>query len=97
MLARLRTFGYEHDAISYVYIVGGEEKTLAGVVDLRELVLAPDAAQLGEVMASPVVSAEEGDIREDLAELFAKYHYRMIPVVDAHDHLLGVVHYKDIA
>jgi Mg/Co/Ni transporter MgtE len=31
-----------------------------------------------------------------LAALFSKYQYRMIPVVDARDHLLGVVHYKDI-
>jgi Mg/Co/Ni transporter MgtE len=31
-----------------------------------------------------------------MAELFAKYHYRMLPVVDARDHLLGVIHYNDI-
>jgi Mg/Co/Ni transporter MgtE len=35
-------------------------------------------------------------MREDLAEMFAKYHYRMLPVVDLQDHLLGVIHYKDI-
>jgi Mg/Co/Ni transporter MgtE len=43
-----------------------------------------------------VVSAEADDIREDLVELFNKYHYRMIPVVDPRDHILGVVHYNDI-
>jgi Mg/Co/Ni transporter MgtE len=31
-----------------------------------------------------------------LAELFAKYHYRMIPVVNEKDCLLGVIHYNDI-
>jgi Mg/Co/Ni transporter MgtE len=51
---------------------------------------------LGELMASPVVSAETDDVREDLVELFAKYHYRMLPVVDGHDRILGVVHYNDI-
>ena len=35
-------------------------------------------------------------LREDLAELFAKYHFRMLPVVDERDHLLGVIHYRDI-
>jgi Mg/Co/Ni transporter MgtE len=29
-------------------------------------------------------------------ELFLKYHYRMIPVVDAQDRLLGVIHFNDI-
>jgi Mg/Co/Ni transporter MgtE len=48
------------------------------------------------MMVSPVVSAEEEDIQEDLVEMFTKYHYRMIPVVDAEDHLLGVVRFNDI-
>ena len=30
------------------------------------------------------------------AELFAKYHYRMVPVVDARDCMLGTLRYKDI-
>ena len=29
-------------------------------------------------------------------EIWPKYHYRMLPVVDRQDHLLGVLHYKDI-
>jgi magnesium transporter len=85
----------EPDAIAYFYVLNAE-KGLAGVVDLRELVLAGDDQTMGDLMSSPVVSAEEDDVREDIAELFAKYHYRMIPVVDHQDHMLGVVHYNDI-
>jgi len=91
----LRTSNFEHDRISYVYVVG-EEGVLLGVVDLRELILAPDQKTLGEVMTSPVVSAKEDDMRTDIAEIFAKYHYRMIPVVDSQNRLLGVIHYNDI-
>ncbi len=47
-------------------------------------------------MVSQVVSAEADDMREDLAEMFAKYHYRMIPVLDEQDRVLGVIHYNDI-
>jgi magnesium transporter len=95
-LSELRRSGREPEQISYVYIVEGDGRTLCGVVDLRELVLAADHKTLQEVMVSPVVSAEEGDQREDIAELFAKYGYRMIPVVDEHDRILGVIRYKDI-
>ena len=28
--------------------------------------------------------------------LFAKYHFRMIPVVDGRDNLLGVIRYSDV-
>ena len=95
-LDELRRSGREPDQISYIYIVEGEARTLCGVGDIRELVLAADHKTLQEVMVSPVVSAEEGDQREDIAELFAKYRYRMIPVVDGHDRILGVIRYKDI-
>lgn len=95
VLGAIRHSEWEHSSISYFYVVD-EENVLEGVVDLRELVLSPDPARLGEIMASPVVSAEEDDTQEDIVELFAKYHYRMIPVVDPRDHLLGVIHYKDI-
>ncbi|HEX2973087.1 MAG TPA: CBS domain-containing protein [Tepidisphaeraceae bacterium] len=95
VLRTIRTSGHEHDVISYIYIVN-EEKTLLGVVDLRELVLAGDNQTMGDIMVSPVVSTDDDDVREDIAELFAKYHYRMLPVVDKQDRLLGVVHFNDI-
>ena len=95
VLREVRSSQREHDSISYIYVVGAE-RMLIGVVDLRDLVLAPDEATLGSLMAAPVVAAEAEDVREDVAEMFAKYHFRMLPVVDKQDHLLGVLHYKDI-
>ncbi|MGO9738350.1 MAG: CBS domain-containing protein, partial [Desulfomonilaceae bacterium] len=52
--------------------------------------------KISEIMKAPVVTSEENDERKDLAEMFAKYHYRMIPVVDGQDHLLGTIRYNDI-
>ncbi len=96
LLSQIRSSGRGRDEISYVYVVNGNGQTLIGVVDLRELVLAHDGATMEEIMVSPVVSADADLIREDLAELFAKYHFRMIPVVDKEDRILGVTRYKDI-
>jgi len=95
-LEKIRRSGVEPDAISYIYVVSAEDQTLVGVVDLRELLLSSDQMTLGEIMVPPAVVAEENDVREDLAEMFAKYHYRMIPVVDERDHILGVIHFNDI-
>ncbi len=96
VLMRIRGSGLEPHHISYVYVVTPDGHVLQGVVDLRDLILAQDHATLGELMVAPVVSAEQDDTQEDLAQIFAKYHYRMIPVVDPHDRLLGVIRYKDI-
>jgi CBS domain-containing protein/sporulation protein YlmC with PRC-barrel domain len=95
LLAEIRASHRAHESISYIYIVG-PDKQLKGVVDLRDLVLAGNESTLEALMSSPVVSIQEDDPLDDLAELFAKYHYRMIPVVDAEDKLLGVIHYNDI-
>lgn len=82
--------------ISYIYVVNGDNRTLVGVVDLRELILAPDDALLGDIMVSPVVTADVNTSRGELVEMFTKYHYRMIPVVDEIDHIKGVVRFNDI-
>jgi CBS domain-containing protein/sporulation protein YlmC with PRC-barrel domain len=96
VLHSLRNFAGHKRNISYLYIVAGEGKNLQGVVDLRDLVVAPENARLGDLMISPVVTADRDCLREDLAALFAKYQFHMLPVVDAQDRLLGIVRNRDI-
>src|SRR6266403_1188189 len=95
VLREIRGSRREPHSLSYVYLLD-DERTLLGVVDLREIVLAADTMLLGDMMVSPVVSAQQDDTREDLAELFARYQFHLIPVVDEHDRMLGVVYYRDI-
>ena len=95
-LAKIRQSSLEPESISYIYVVGENGQPLLGVIDLRELILAPDDVKLGDIMVEPVVTAEEDDVQDDLSEMFAKYHYRMIPVVDSQDNILGVIRYNDI-
>jgi CBS domain-containing protein/sporulation protein YlmC with PRC-barrel domain len=95
-LAQVRASGLDHDAVSYVYVTLPADNVLLGVVDLRELVLAANDKTLKDILASPVVSVDEHNVKDDIAQLFAKYHFRMLPVVDARDRLLGVIHYNDI-
>lgn len=82
-------------SISYIYLLD-DGKTLLGIVDLRDIVLAAETVLLGDLMVSPVVSALSDDRRGDLEELFARYQFHMIPVVDEQDRLLGVIHSRDI-
>ena len=95
VLKDLRASEREPGSISYIYVTDNGN-ILLGVVDLRELVLKDDDVTMEEIMTSPLVTAEEDNVRADLAEMFAKYHYRMIPVVDNQEHLLGTIRYNDI-
>ncbi len=92
----IRHSGLEFHNISYLYVVDDDGRKLLGVVDLRELIVSDKNMTLEEIMTSPVVTAEQDDTHEDLAELFAKYHYRMIPVVDSVDNILGIILYNDV-
>ena len=96
VLAEIRRARYEPRSLSYIYVVEGTDDILVGIVDLRDLVLSPDEAVLGDIMVAPVVAANSTDLREDLAKLFEKYEFRMIPVVDEQDHMYGVISYKDV-
>lgn len=95
-LAALHGAQHEPESLSYLYVVREDGRTLEGVVDLRELVLSDSQRKLADLMVSPVVSVEETDSEEDLAAIFVRYQYRMIPVVDAQDRILGVIRYDDI-
>ena len=95
-LEKIRQSSMEPESISYIYVIGENGQPLLGVIDLRELILAANDMKLGDIMIAPVVTAEEDDVQDDLSEMFAKYHYRMIPVVDSQDNILGVIRYNDI-
>jgi magnesium transporter len=95
-MQQLRSSDVKHDMISYIYIVNPPENTLIGVVDLRELVMTGENILLSALMVAPVIAAEETDVKDSLVQLFMKYHFRMIPVTDSKDHLLGVIHHNDI-
>ncbi len=95
VLKNIKLSGHEPGSLSYIYVTD-DNNVLLGVVDLRELVLAEEDETVGNIMTSPVVAAEGDAVRKGLAEMFVKYYYRMIPVVDREDHLLGIIRYNDI-
>jgi CBS domain-containing protein/sporulation protein YlmC with PRC-barrel domain len=96
VFGKIRSSNIDHEVASYIYVADSAEGTLIGVVDLRRLVTADNNAALKDLMSSPVVTVDETTIKDDIAQLFAKYHYRMLPVVDSTDHILGVIYYNDI-
>jgi Mg/Co/Ni transporter MgtE len=94
-LARYRQEAIDRAVIMYTYITDNEG-VLKGVLDVRELIQSEPVAKLKDVMVKNVISVEPEDKKEDVVELFKKYLFRAVPVVDRHDHLIGIIRLKDL-
>ena len=95
VMSDFRELARNKDVIMYVYVTDGADKLL-GVVDLHELIEAESAQTLGDVMTTSVVSLNEKDTLREAVELFTRYSFRAIPVVDDSEKLLGIVPFRDI-
>jgi CBS domain-containing protein/sporulation protein YlmC with PRC-barrel domain len=81
------------DVIYYIYVVDSEGRLL-GVVNLRELLSDEIFTPLERIMTARMITAKIDDDAKDLANLFAKYGFRGIPVVDDENRIQGVIRFK---
>jgi CBS domain-containing protein len=82
------------ESIYYVYILDDDE-TLLGMVTLRELLMAQPATPLAEIMHENVVKVDVEENIKNVARVFFKYNFSVVPVVDDQNHLLGIISMKD--
>lgn len=83
------------DLIYYVYIAD-DFGHLLGVASLRDLLVANPEALLADLMEPRVVSVGVDEEKEEIADLFAKYAFKAIPVVDAEGHIRGVITFRNL-
>ena len=81
------------DVVYYVYVEDRDGKLL-GVASLRELLVANPAARLDALMTTRLVSVDLEEEPEEVAELFAKYGFRALPVLDKQGRIHGVIRFK---
>lgn len=82
------------ETIYCVYVCYGDK--LIGTVSLRELILSDPGQELSDVMTDKVVKVAPTDDQEKVAHLMARYDLAVLPVVDEHGDLLGVVTVDDV-
>jgi magnesium transporter len=83
------------ETIYYVYVVD-EQKRLAGVISLRDLIVSDDDTMVAEIMNDRVVSVSVGEDQEEVARKIRDYNFLAVPVVDFQNHLLGIITVDDI-
>jgi len=83
------------DVIMYLYILDEQEKLL-GVVDIKELLLAEDNITLKDIMVTNVISLTSESTLKGASELFGRYGFRALPVINKNGKMLGVIPYRDV-
>lgn len=94
-IAYLRRRVEEAETIYYAYAVDGEER-LQGVFSLRDMALARPTAPLSTLLKSDVISVAVDADAEEVANMFDKYNFFALPVVDSSQKLLGVITIDDV-
>ncbi|MGX1981476.1 magnesium transporter [Thermolongibacillus altinsuensis] len=83
------------ETIYYIYVIN-EHKQLVGVLSLRELIVSDDDQMIHDIMNDQVVSVLVDEDQEDVARKMKDYDFLALPVVDAANHLLGIITVDDI-
>lgn len=94
-LEHIREVGLDSETIYTCYVLDRGRK-LIGVISLRALVNAPYDTPVADIMVEDPVVAHVDDDQEEVMDLFTRYGYLAIPVVDNEFRLVGIVTVDDI-
>jgi Mg/Co/Ni transporter MgtE len=89
-LSRLKSEAPALDVLYYVYLLD-PDGGLCGVVSMRELLTALPDLPLSAIQTTRLVTLHLQAGQGDVVELFIKYGFRALPVVDDRNHLKGAI------
>ncbi len=92
-LAAIARAADEVEALYYAYVHDSEGR-LKGAISLRHLLGAKPKAKVGEMLQPRLVSVHPDTPSSEIAELFLRYTFLALPVVDEENHMKGVVSLK---
>ncbi|MBQ1302335.1 MAG: magnesium transporter [Firmicutes bacterium] len=96
------------DALNYIKIHGMDQETvytcyvmdnqrhLEGIISLKTLVVSEGFEVVGDLMHEDVISVNVMDDQEEVAQVFKKYDFLALPVVDKENRLVGIITFDDI-
>jgi magnesium transporter len=93
-IERLRELEPDAETIYYVYVTDDDGR-LAGVLSLRDLIVARPEAAVADVMIDEPVAVGVLEPAESVAETIAHYNLLAVPVVDDEGMLVGIVTVDD--
>ena len=93
-ILRIRRTGVDKETIYTCYVT--ENRTLIGMVSVKDLLLAEDdEIPIRDIMETRVISVETHADQEEVARQLAKYNFLAMPVVDREKRMVGIVTFDD--
>lgn len=92
---RIKEIGLEKETIYTCYVLG-KNRVLEGIISLRRLVVSDENQTVGELMETNFIAVHTHDDQEEVANIFKKYDFMALPVIDAEERLTGIITIDDI-
>ena len=90
---RIKRTGVDKETINTCYVT--DKGALIGAMSLRTLILAEEDAVIEDIMEPNVISVTTSEDQEAVAQMFSKYNFNALPVVDTENRLVGIVTVDD--
>ena len=91
---RIRRTGVDKETIYMCYVVN-DSRILSGVVSVRTLLLSDADELIEDIMDSSIVYIHTLDDQETVSQMFSKYDFIAMPVVDQEHRLVGIITIDD--
>ena len=94
-ILRIRRQGVDKETI-YTCYVTAKDRTLQGIVTVKDLLLAEDdEMKIEDLMITNMIFVTTQTDQEDVARMFSKYNFLALPVVDGEGRMVGIVTFDD--
>ena len=94
-ILRIRRQGVDKETI-YTCYVTAKDRTLMGLVTVKDLLLAEDdETVIEDIMLTNLISVTTRTDQEEVARMFSKYNFLALPVVDGEKRMVGIVTFDD--
>ena len=91
----IKKIGLDKETVYTCYVTDKNRK-LEGIISLRKLVISDRDMLLEDIMDTDIIFTRTDEDQEVVAEIFKKYSFLALPVVDTEDRLTGIITFDDI-
>ena len=92
-MTQIKQTGIHKETIYTCYVT--HQRKLIGIVSAKDLMTTDNDVQIQDLMTTELISVNTHTDREEVAHLFQKYDFLSLPVVDADNHIVGIVTFDD--
>ena len=94
-ILRIRRQGVDKETIYTCYVLD-KDRTLIGLVTVKDLLLAPDdEMEIQDLMETNLIFVNTQTDQEEVARMFSKYNFLALPVVDNENRMVGICTFDD--